>query len=74
MTIYMDLKDLATTAVNQAYYMARGETVEVNAEFDNESGAPIDANLITGKIVTRENLDKVLIDSGYFTHEVVYGE
>lgn len=73
MTVYMDLKELACTAVDEAVHMARGEKVNVNAEFDNRSGETIDANLITGEIVTKEKLDKVLIDSGFFTKEQVYG-
>ena len=74
MTFYMDLKDLATTAVDEAIHMAKGEKLEVNAAFDNKSGETIDAHLITGQLVTKENLDKILIDNGYFTHEEVYGE
>ena len=73
-TIYMDLRELAKTAVNEACHIAKKEPVNVNAEFDNESGGTIDANLITGQLVTRENLDKLLIESGYFTKEQVYGE
>lgn len=73
MTIYLDLKELATTAVTEAVHMAKGEKVTVNAEFDNQSGNPIDANLIAGQVVTKENLDKILIDSGYFTKDQVYG-
>lgn len=71
-TIYMDLKELAITAVDEAAHMAKGETVNANAEFDNQSGDAIDANLIVGQVVTKENLDKILIDSGYFTKQQVY--
>lgn len=74
MTIYMDLKELATTAINEAVHIAQGEKVTVNAEFDNQSDKPIDANLITGQIVTKENLEKILIDSGYFTKDEVYAD
>lgn len=74
MTVYMDLKDLATTAVDEAVRMAKGEELEVNAEFDNKSGKTIDAHLITGQLVTKENMDKILIDSGYFTKDEIYGE
>lgn len=73
MTVYMDLKELANIAVDEAYHMATGQTVNVNAAFDNKSGSTIDANLITGQMVTKENLDRLLIDSGYFTKEEVYG-
>lgn len=73
-SIYLDLKILAETAVNEACNMATGEKVNVNAQFDNRSEDTIDANLITGDLVTKENLDKILIDSGYFTKEEVYGK
>lgn len=73
-TIYMDLKDLATKAIDEAYHMAMDEEVNVNASFDNKSEKDIDANLITGKLVMDKNLDKILIDSGYYTKEQIYGE
>lgn len=73
MTIYMDLQELAYTAVDEAVHIAKKEEVNVNAEFDNQSGSTINANLITGQIVTKENLQKILVDSGYFTNEEVYG-
>lgn len=73
MTIYMDLKELASTAIDEAVHLALGEKVNVNTAFDNQSDGTIDANLITGQLVTKENLDRILIDSGYFTREEVYG-
>lgn len=74
MSVYMDLKELAYTAINEAVHIARGENVNINSEFDSGTGKPIDANLITGEIVTKDNLDRILIDSGYFTKEQVYGD
>lgn len=71
-TIYMDLKILAYTAIDEAILMSTNKPATINAEFDNLGDQPIDANLITGQLVTKENLDKILIDSGYFTHEEVY--
>ncbi|WP_373266952.1 sugar ABC transporter substrate-binding protein [Hungatella hathewayi] len=73
-TIYMDLEELATTAINEACHIAKGEKVNINAQFNNQSGETIDANLITGQLITKENLDKILIESGQFTKEEVYGE
>lgn len=73
-TVYMDLQELAYMAVDQAIHVAKGEKVEVNVQFDNQNGKPIDANLITGQLITKDNLDKILIDSGYFAKEEVYGE
>lgn len=73
-TFHMDLRQLAHTAVQEAYHMAKGEPVNVNAEFDNMSGdALIDANLTTGQVITQKNLDSLLIDIGYVTREEVYG-
>lgn len=72
MTIYMDLKELASTAVDEATHMAKGEKVNKNAEYDNQSGKAVDANLILGQVVTKENIDRVLIDSGYYTKEEIY--
>lgn len=72
-TIYMDLRELAAMAVEEAVHFARKEKVNVNSDVDNKSGDTIDGYLIMGQLVTKENLDKVLIDSGYFTKEEVYG-
>lgn len=74
MTIYMDLKELATTAINEAVAFARHETPQVNTEFDNQSENPIPSNLITGQLITKENLDKLLIDTGIFSREEIYGQ
>lgn len=73
-TIYMDLKELATTAIDEALNLAKNEKVNTNAKFDNGSGILINSNLITGQLIVKENIDKLLIDTGYFTKEEVYGE
>lgn len=84
-TIFMNGQFLANTAVEEACKLAKGEKISVNAEIDNGSDNPvpanlinksnvIPANLISGQLVTKENLDKKLIDSNYFTHEEVYGK
>lgn len=85
-TIFMDGKTLAHTAVEEAYKMAKGEKITVNAEMKNGSNSSIPANLINGRsneavpanliagrLVIQQNLDKILIDSNYFTKEEVYG-
>lgn len=73
MTVYMDLDELATSAIDEAFALAMGEEASVNAQFDNQSGSPIDAKLISGKLITKQNLDSILIDSGYISREEVYG-
>lgn len=83
-TIYMDGRTLAYTAVEEAYKMARGEKIAANSEIDNGGSAPVPANLInkenlvpanliSGQIIVKENVDKKLIENNYFTHEEVYG-
>lgn len=72
-TIYMDGKVLAETAINEAYNMARGEKINYNDTLDNGSEKPIPASLIIGRLVVKENLDKILIDSKCYTKEEVYG-
>lgn len=73
MTVYMDLKILANTAVEEACHIAKKETVNVNTEYDVGDGNRIPANMITGQVVTKENIDQILIDGGYYTREEVYG-
>ena len=51
-TVYMDLKSMAYTAVNEAYNMATKKKPNVNSEFDNESKFKIDAFLINWKPIT----------------------
>ena len=73
MTIYMDLKDLARKAVEEADKMGRNQKVDVNADFDNQGESTVASYLINGQVVTKQNIDKILIDKGYYTKEEVYG-
>lgn len=73
-TVYMNLEELANKAVDEAYSMATGKEVEVNSKFDNDTAGGIEAFLITGQLITDKNLDKIIIDSGVFTKEEIYGE
>ena len=70
-TVYMDLKAMAVT---EAYNLATNKQSNVNAAFDNKSASKIKAYLVNGKIITRENIDKQLIDTGVYTREEVYGK
>lgn len=73
-TLHMDLQELSEIAIDEAYHMATKQDVNVNAQFENANGKSIPSNLITGQLITKDNLDKALIDSGYFTKEEVYGK
>lgn len=73
-TIFLDFKALARTAINEAYNMATKKKLNINSEIDNESHAKIAAYLVNGQIVTKENIDKLLIEPGHYTREQVYGQ
>lgn len=73
-TIYMDLRLLANTAIEEAYNLATGKKVNTNSRYRNGNDEEVEANLISGFLITDKNIDKLLIDSGYFTKEQVYGE
>ena len=73
-TIYMDLRELAYAAVDEAYNLATKKKVNVNSELGNDGSNKINAFLINGKVVTRENINKVLIEPGHFTKEDIYSE
>lgn len=64
---------MASAAVDQAVALAKGEKVTANSEITNDKGEKIQVYLITGEMVTKENIDKVLIESGYYTKEQIYG-
>ncbi|AVQ28474.1 sugar ABC transporter [Fusobacterium ulcerans] len=73
-TIYMDLKELAYTAIDEAFSMIHNKPISTNAEYDNQSGKKIPSHLITGRLVTKQNIDRILIESKVFTREEIYNE
>ena len=73
-TVYMSLETIANTAVNEAYNLATGRKPNVNTAFDNKSGSKIRSFLINGKIITRENIDKMIIAPVIYTKEEIYGK
>lgn len=73
-TSHLDLRTLARTAVDEALNLALRKQVSTNSTLDNDSTSKINAFLINGKLITRENLDKQIIETGVFTREQVYGE
>lgn len=70
---YMDLKDLAHAAVDQAASLARGKKAKANAETDNGSGNPIPSYLLERKLIVKSNIDRILVQSGCYTDEQIYG-
>lgn len=72
-TAYMDIQKLAYTAVDEAINLANKQEVNANHQLDNGFATAIPTYLLTRQLVTVENLDRILIDGGYYTHEQVYG-
>lgn len=72
-TAYMDLKSLATTTIDKAVDLAHNGSLKANAEIDNDSGSIIPCYFLTRQLVSKENIDRILIESGYYTDEEVYG-
>lgn len=74
MTVYLNLKDLATTAVDQANSFINSKKFTPNSEFVDEKGHKTPSYLVSGKVVTKETIDKFLIETGVYTKEQVYGK
>lgn len=72
-TIYMDLRELAYAAVDEAYNLAtkKKSTSILNWATTVAIKQRVPVN---GKVVTRENINKVLIEPGHFTKEDIYSE
>lgn len=73
-TAYMDIEKLAYTTIDEAINLASKQEVNANYQLDNKSGEKVSAYLLERQLVTPENLDRILIDSGYYKKEQVYDE
>ncbi|MGS0686030.1 multiple monosaccharide ABC transporter substrate-binding protein [Nakamurella sp. GG22] len=67
-TIFKDTRDLASTAVGMAGAVLQGETPEVNDTTTYDNGVKVvPTQLLDPVIVYKDNYEKVLIDSDYYT-------
>ena len=75
MTVYKDVKTLAAKSAELAVAIAKGEDVsgQVNGTVNNGK-IDVPSILLDPVVVTKDNLDSVLIDGGWFTKEQVYGQ
>lgn len=64
MTIFKDTRELGKKAIEMAIDIANGKKIETNGEVDNGKKM-VPSILLEPKVVTKENLKEVLIDSGY---------
>jgi D-xylose transport system substrate-binding protein len=71
MTIFKDTRELAKAAINAAIAIVKGES-ELNKLVNNKvnnNRIDVPSYLLTPTVVTKDNLQKVLIDSGYIKKE-----
>ncbi|SMB99480.1 xylose-binding protein [Thermanaeromonas toyohensis ToBE] len=76
MTVFKDVRKLAEKAAEVAVELAKGKAVKDLPEANqtvNNGKIDVPSVLLTPEIVTKENLDKVLIESGWFKKSDVYG-
>ncbi|BES64524.1 sugar ABC transporter substrate-binding protein [Gottschalkiaceae bacterium SANA] len=64
MTIFKDTRALAKAAIDMAVTIGNGETVETNGMVDNGS-IEVKSVLLEPKVVTQDNFQELLVDSGY---------
>lgn len=74
MSVYLHLKDFAITAVDQAKSFIDKKEFSVNSEFVGENGLKTPSYLVSGKVITKETINKFIIEPGVYTKEQVYGK
>ncbi|AEE97530.1 D-xylose ABC transporter substrate-binding protein [Mahella australiensis] len=76
MTVFKDARKEAEKAAELAVQMAQGKEVseltDVNSKVNNGK-IDVPSVLLTPVTITKDNIDKELIESGWFTKEQVYG-
>ena len=64
MTVYKDTRELAAEAIKAAVAVARGTELAINNKVDNGT-VEVPSILLESKVVTHENYEELLIESGY---------
>jgi len=72
MTVFKDTRALARKAIEMAEELAAGKTVDTQGKVVNNNKKDVPSVLLTPVIVSKDNLDQVLIASGYLKKEQVY--
>lgn len=72
MTIFKDTRELGRKAVEMALDLAKGKAIETHGRVVNNGKRDVPSVLLTPVVVTRENLEEVLVRSGYLRKEAVY--
>jgi len=73
-TIFKDTRKLAAVAVDMATAILNGDEPEVNNTKDYDNGVKVvPSYLLASEIVVKDNIQAVLVDSGYWTEEEING-
>jgi D-xylose transport system substrate-binding protein len=72
MTVYKDTRALAQKAIEMAFDLANGKPIDTGGKTVNNNKKDVPSVLLDPIIVTKDNLDEVLIKSGYLKKEQVY--
>jgi D-xylose transport system substrate-binding protein len=72
MTIFKDTRELGKKAIEMAVDISEGKAVDTGGRTVNNNKKDVPSVLLTPKIVTKENLDDVLVKSGYLSAKQVY--
>lgn len=72
MTVFKDTRALGKRAVEMAVALAEGREVDTGGKTVNNGRRNVPSVLLTPFIVTRQNLDAMLVESGYLKKEAVY--
>jgi D-xylose transport system substrate-binding protein len=72
MTIFKDTRELGKKAVEMAVDLANGKAIDTQGKTVNNGKKDVPSVLLTPFIVTKDNLDKLLVESGYLAKEKVY--
>ena len=72
MTIFKDTRELGKAAIEAAIKLAKGEKLDNATQVVNNGVFDVPSILLTPYAVDKDNIDKMLIDSGYLKKEDVY--
>ncbi|HEU4382492.1 MAG TPA: substrate-binding domain-containing protein [Anaeromyxobacteraceae bacterium] len=72
MTIFKDTRELGKKAIEMAVDLAAGKPIDTQGRVVNNNKKDVPSVLLTPVIVTKDNLEEVLVKSGYLKKEQVY--
>jgi len=72
MTIFKDTRELGKKAIQMARDLVDGKAIDTQGRTVNNGKKDVPSVLLTPFVVTRENLDEMLIASGYLARDKVY--